>query len=298
MKITVLKLLAFLTAVVLAASAFSACGVDPNVKQEDEATADYKVKIDDEDQETERDGYYAYGKGKTDPVKIGDVTVNVKDYAVRSYELGFMMAQKKFDKPKDIPLEAAVQYAFIHVFYDDFYTINNKTVQYRSAQEKQIRDVLKTQFGTDDYDVTSSMLYNADKKIFEMWIPSYGTNIYYNIDAVNVSSDEAEIITTFYNELERKTLFGKATITVRIQDGRILPAPRKKDSYPALKAINGTEMHSSRTANAASGRICKFSCPTKRDASGTAKIAARTAMPPAARIEYFTTIRNRSDKSF
>ena len=122
MKKTTLKLLAFLTAVVLAASAFSACGVDPNVKQEDEATADYKVKIDDEDQETERDGYYAYGKGKTDPVKIGDVTVNVKDYAVRSYELGFMMAQKKFDKPKDIPLEAAVQYAFIHVFYDDFYS--------------------------------------------------------------------------------------------------------------------------------------------------------------------------------
>lgn len=220
MKKITLKLLTFLTAVILAASAFSACGVDPNVKQEDEATADYKVKIDDEDQETERDGYYAYGKGKTDPVKIGDVTVNVKDYAVRSYELGFMMAQKKFDKPKDIPLEAAVHYAFIHVFYDDFYIITNKTVQYRSAEEKQIRDVLKTQFGTDDYDVTSSMLYNADKKIFEMWIPSYGTNIYYNIDAVNVSSDEAEIITTFYNELERKTLFGKAIVTVRIRDGK------------------------------------------------------------------------------
>ena len=139
---------------------------------------------------------------------------------MRSYELAFMMAQKKFDKPKDIPLEAAVQYAFIHVFFDDFYTINNKTVQYRSAEEQQIRDVLKTQFGTDDFNVTSSMLYNADKKIFEMWIPSYGTNIYYNIDAVNVSSDQAEIITTFYNELERKTLFGRATLTVKIQDGK------------------------------------------------------------------------------
>ena len=220
MKKHTLKLLAFFTAVVLAASAFSACGVDPNVKQANEATGDYKVKIDSEDQETEREGFYAYGKGKTDPVKVGDVTVNVKDYAVRSYELAFMMAQKKFDKPKDIPLEAAVQYAFIHVFFDDFYTINNKTVQYRSAEEQQIRDVLKTQFGTDDFDVTSSMLYNADKKIFEMWIPSYGTNIYYNIDAVNVSSNEAEIITTFYNELERKTLFGKTTVTVGIRDGK------------------------------------------------------------------------------
>ena len=227
MKNHMIKLLAFLTAVVLAASAFSACGVDPNVKQEDQATADYKVKIDSEDQETEREGFYAYGKGKTDPVKVGDVTVNVKDYAVRSYELAFMMAQKKFDKPKELPLEAAVQYAFIHVFFDDFYTINNKTVQYRSAEEQQIRDVLKTQFGTDDFNVTSSMLYNADKKIFEMWIPSYGTNIYYNIDAVNVSSDQAEIITTIYNELERKTLFGKTTITVGIRDGKPVIASLK-----------------------------------------------------------------------
>ena len=69
MKNHMIKLLAFLTAVVLAASAFSACGVDPNVKQEDQATADYKVKIDSEDQETEREGFYAYGKGKTDPVR-------------------------------------------------------------------------------------------------------------------------------------------------------------------------------------------------------------------------------------
>lgn len=220
MKNYKIKLLAFLAAVVLAASAFSACGVDPNVKGEDEATSDYKVKIDDEDQETEQEGYHAYGKGKTDPVKVGDVTVNVKDFAVRSYELGFNMAQKKFDKPKDIPLEVAVQYAFIHVFFDDFYTINNKTVQYRSADEAQIKGVLKAQFGTDDFDVTSSMLYNREKKIFEMWIPSYGTNIYYNIDAVNVGSDQAEIITTFYNELERQTLFGKATVTVRIQDNK------------------------------------------------------------------------------
>ena len=53
-----------------------------------------------------------------------------------------------------------------------------------------------------------------------MWIPAYGCNIYYNIDAVNVSSDEAEIITTFYNELERKTLFGRATITVRVRDDK------------------------------------------------------------------------------
>ena len=72
------------------------------------------------------------------------------------------------------------------------------------------------------------MLYNAGKKIFEMWVPSYGTNIYYIVDAVNVSGDKAEIVTTFYNELARNTLLGKATITVKIQD--------KKPVIESLKA--------------------------------------------------------------
>ena len=229
MKHSMIKAVSLFLAIILTVAVFSACGVDPNVKQEDKATADYKVKIDEEEEETEREGFYAYGKGKTDPVEVGGVEVNVKDFAVRSYELAFMMAQKSFDSPKDLPLDAAVQYAFTHIFYNDFYHITNKAAQYRSASEQQIRDSLKEQFGTDDFKVTSSMLYNPGKEIFEMWIPSYGTNIYYIIDAVNVDGDQAEIISTFYNELARKTLLGKATITVKIQDGRPVIASLKAE---------------------------------------------------------------------
>ncbi|WP_407384063.1 hypothetical protein [Ruminococcus sp.] len=218
MKSIIIKTLSVLMSLILAAAVFTACSVDPNVKQEEETTADYKVKVDQGEEETEREGFHAYGKGKTDPVQVGGVEVNVKDFAVRSYELAYMMAQKSFQKPGELPLEAAVQYAFSHVFYKDLHTIKNKAVQYRSASEEQIKKVLREQFGTDDFAVTSSMLYNPEKKIFEMWIPSYGTNIYYNIDAVNVSGDQAEIITTFYNEFARSTLLGKATITVKVQD--------------------------------------------------------------------------------
>lgn len=222
MKQNSIKLLSLILAVLFVIAAFSACGVDPNVKNgEEETKSDYKVDIgDDEEEEVEHDGNYAYGKGKTDPVQLGSVEVNVKDFAVRSYELAFQLAQKNFSKPTDIPVDAAVQYAFTHIFFRDFYTINNKTVQYRSADEGQIRDSLKEQFGTDDFKVTSSVLYNAEKKIFEMWIPQYGTNIYYIIDAVNTDSDTAEIVTTFYNELARETLFGRTTITVGIKDGK------------------------------------------------------------------------------
>ena len=221
MKHFSLKTLSLIFVFVLAASVFSACGVDPNVKQEDDrATSDYVVDTGEDTQETEREGYHSYGNGKTDPVKIGGVDVSVKDFAVRSYELAFMMAQKNFDKPTDIPVDAAVQYAFSHVYIKDLNTITNKAMQYRDATEKQIRDTLKAYFGTDDFDVTSSVLYNPEKKIFEMWIPQYGTNIYYTVDAVNVSSDKAEITSTFFKELKRSTMLGRATVTVAVQDGK------------------------------------------------------------------------------
>ena len=40
---------------------------------------------------------------------------------------------------------------------------------------------------------------------------------------------QAEIVSTFYNELARKTLLGKATITVKIQDGRPVIASLKAE---------------------------------------------------------------------
>ena len=219
MKRITIKTVSLFLAIILSVAVFSACSVDPNVKQDESAaTSDYSVRIDGEEEEVEHESFYAYGKGKIDPVEVGGVEVNVKDFAVRSFELAYMMAQKSFNSPKDIPLDAVVQYGFVHIFYKDFHTITNKSVQYRSTNEEQLRAVLKEQFGTDDFDVTSSMLYNPGKKIFEMWIPAYGTNIYYIIDAVNVGSDQAEIVTTFYNELSRSTLLGRATITVKIQD--------------------------------------------------------------------------------
>ena len=221
MKSVTLKILSLLCAGVLAALSLSACGRDPNVKQDEETAATYHVeKADDEEAETEREGYHAYGAGKTEPVMIGDVQVKVADFALRSYELAYMMAQKSFSTPTELPVDVAVQYAFTHVFFPDFHSINNKVVQYRSASADQIRGELKNQFGTDDFPITDSVLYNPGKEIFEMWIPEYGTNIYYHIDAVNIDGDEAEIITTFFNELKRETMLGRTHITVKVLSGK------------------------------------------------------------------------------
>lgn len=220
MKNHLKRTLCIIFAVIMIAATFAACGVDPNVKQEDEATNDYAVKISADDEEKEKEGFHSYGAGKTDPVTVDGVEVEVTYFAVRSYELAYMFAQQNFSSVSDIPLDALVQYAMVHVYFEFPNEMSNKAMQYRDAKESQIKEQLKKYFGRDDFKVKDSMLYNPGKEIFEMWIPEYGCNIYYKIDAVNVDKDKAEIITTFYNELKRETMLGRTTIVVKIKDGK------------------------------------------------------------------------------
>ena len=229
MRSITVKVLSVLCAAVIAAAFLCACDADPTVVATQETTEDYQViNPGDAPEATERDGFHEYGTGKTDPIDVNGTQVNVCDFALRSYELAYMMALE-FARPTDLPVDAVVQYALIHVYFTDFYSINNKTMLYRSASEEAVRDELKKQFGTDDFDIKDSVLYNPEKKVFEMWTPAYGTNIYYNIDAVNIKGDEAEIITTFFNELKHSTMLGRATITVKVQDGKPVIASLKRD---------------------------------------------------------------------
>ncbi len=235
MRSKAIKTLSILCAAVLVAACFCACNSDPNVKSDEETTGSsgssdaYRVvESGNEQDEKEKEGFHAYGSGKTDPVKVNGTEVKPEDFALRSYELSQMMGQT-FSKPSEIPVDAAVQYAFVHLFFPDFHSINNKALEYRTATADEIKTELKKQFGTDDFAITDSVLYNAGKKLFEMWTPEYGTNIYYTIDAVNVDGDTAEIITTFYNELKRSTMMGRTTITVKVQDGKPVIAALKAE---------------------------------------------------------------------
>lgn len=220
MKNNLKRTLCILFATVMLAVTFAACGVDPNVKQEEEATKDYAVNISGDEEEKELEGFHSYGTGKTDPVTVDGVEVEVTDFALRSYELAYMIAQPNFASVDDIPIDPLVQFAFAHVYFENLNEMNNKAMQYRDADESQIKEQLKLYFGRDDFKVKESVLYNSGKDIFEMWIPEYGCNIYYKIDAVNVDKNTAEIITTFYNELKRETMLGRTTIKVTIKDGK------------------------------------------------------------------------------
>ena len=220
MKNTLKKPLSLLFAALLLAVVFSACGVDPNVKQEKKATNDYAVQISGEAEEKELAGFHSYGTGKVDPVTVDGVEVNVSDFALRSYELAYMLARPNFASVDDIPIGALVQFAFSHIYFKNLNEMDNKAMQYRDAKESQIKEQLTRYFGRDDFKVKDSVLYNSGRDIFEMWIPEYGCNIYYRVDAVNVDKDKAEIITTFYNELKRETMLGRTTIVAAIKDGK------------------------------------------------------------------------------
>ncbi len=228
MKTITLKVISLLC-VAAFALCLCACDTDPNVVSQEETSGTYNVIEGNDGSETkELEGFHAYGTGKIDPVMVNGVKVNPEDFALRSYELAIMMAQT-FQKPTDLPIDAAVQYALVHVYCPDFYSITNNDMQYRTASDKEIKTELKKQFGTDDFPIEKSMLYNPSKKVFELWIPEYGTNIYFNVDAVNISGNTADIITTFYNEIKQSTLAGKTTITVKIQDGKPVIASLKSE---------------------------------------------------------------------
>ena len=221
MKFSFKKSVCITLATVLAAMLFASCGVDTSVKQDDESSKDYVVSVTDEKEEKELSGFHSYPAGKTDPVTVNGAEVSVTDFSLRAYELAYMLAQRagKFIASEKTAA-TLTQFALAHVHFQNLNEMNNKAMQYRYANENQIKEQLKTLFGSDSFKVTDSVLYNPAKKIFEMWLPEYGCNIYYNVDAVNVSGDTAEIITTFYNEFKRSTLLGRTTINVKIKDGK------------------------------------------------------------------------------
>ena len=210
-------------AAILSVSLFAGCGTDPNVKPQDSATDSYAVDMNATKDEalSPGNGFQAYPSGKTDPVTVDGVEVSPNDFALRSFELGYMLGCS-FQDPGELSVDAAVQYGMTHIFEKNFYQLDNYAVAYRTVEPKLVEEELIRQFGKSDYDMTKSVFYNPTTKKLEMWLPEYGTDLYYHIDAADVSGSQLKVSTTFYNEKEKSTLFGKTAITVEVADGKPL----------------------------------------------------------------------------
>ena len=216
-----LRILSLMTAGILCISALSGCGSDPTVRQTEETKENYQVATEATGDEAENIyKFTAYPSGKTDPVTFKDVEVDVNAFALRSHELAYMIGETKFDSPDELSVDAATQFGFTHIFYEDFYKIDNRAVAFRTVKSEQIKEQLEKYFGKNSIDPEKSILYNPKTKKLEMWLPEYGTNMYYNIDAVQEEGDALEITTTFYREKAKSTLLCKIVISVGIEDGK------------------------------------------------------------------------------
>lgn len=221
MKMRTLRILSLMTAGILCISALSGCGSDPTVRQTEETKENYQVATEATGDEAENIyKFTAYPSGKTDPVTFKDVEVDVNAFALRSHELAYMIGETKFDSPDELSVDAATQFGFTHIFYEDFYKIDNRAVAFRTVKSEQIEEQLEKYFGKNSIDPEKSILYNPKTKKLEMWLPEYGTNMYYNIDAVQEEGDALEITTTFYREKAKSTLLCKTVISVGIEDGK------------------------------------------------------------------------------
>lgn len=221
MKMRTLRILSLMTAGILCISALAGCGSDPTVRQTEETKENYQVATEATGDEAENIyKFTAYPSGKTDPVTFKDVEVDVNAFALRSHELAYMIGETKFDSPDELSVDAATQFGFTHIFYEDFYKIDNRAVAFRTVKSEQIEEQLEKYFVKNSIDPEKSILYNPKTKKLEMWLPEYGTNMYYNIDAVQEEGDALEITTTFYREKAKSTLLCKTVISVGIEDGK------------------------------------------------------------------------------
>ena len=208
----------------LSATLFSCKDVDPNVRREEGTSRAVETKPAEtvkQPAQTAEVKNVCVGGGRDNPQTVDGVTVDVAKLALRSYELCFLFAQKSFDDYSKINVDAAVQYAFCLLFYDELWQMPSSGDVYRSASVDEIEGKLKELFGKNDINVKKSYLYSSALDKFEMFQPNYGRSVYYNVDSAEVSGDDGEfrIFTTFYTDVSKSNIFGRTVLTVGFADG-------------------------------------------------------------------------------
>jgi hypothetical protein len=148
--------------------------------------------------------------------------LNVDAMAQRSYELAFMLAQTNFDSPEKMSVNAMVQFAFCHLFYENLCEMPASGVKYREADADEIRSVIIKYFGDVNVDIEKSDLYNRGHQKFEMWEPHYGTALYYKAEARRSEDGFIEVTAVFYGDEEKSQVSGRTVLTVQDENGSIV----------------------------------------------------------------------------
>lgn len=219
------KIVSFIIAIVIAALfAVSCSNINPNV---DRGKNDGSTVTDTEsvkDTASEENGYevVAVGGGRDEAKEIDGVKVDVGAFARRSYELCFLLGQTSFGSVDEMSLDAAVQFAFCHLNYEELWQMPVSVDVYRTATVEEISDKLEEYFGENKIDPTKSVLYTASLKKLEMYQPKYGVGVFYNVDSFEKTDEEGvyEIITTFFGERSKANVIGRTTMKIKVAEGK------------------------------------------------------------------------------
>ena len=222
------KIVSLIIALIIFASLAASCGnIDPNV---DQGTKDENTVGADSASgsgTTAEDDVYeviAVGGGRDGVKEINGVSVDVGAFARRSFELCFLLGQTSFNSIDEMSLDAAVQFAFCHLYYEELWQMPVGVDVYRAATVEDISAKLEEYFGENKIDPAKSVLYTASQKKVEMYQPKYGVGVFYNVDSFEAISDDGvyEIITTFFTGRNKTDVIGRTTMKIRIAEDRAI----------------------------------------------------------------------------
>ena len=148
--------------------------------------------------------------------------INADALAHRSYELRYLLAQEKFSSADDISVNALVQFAFCHIYYENPTDMPGSGNRLRTASADDIKLQILKYFGSVSVDITKADLYNSGKKQFEMWEPHYGAEIYYDTEIKRAGTDTYKVTTVFYSDSAKTEKTGKTVLTVEDSSGRAI----------------------------------------------------------------------------
>ncbi|MBQ7699144.1 MAG: hypothetical protein IJT49_02240 [Clostridia bacterium] len=207
----------------LIVTALASCSnIDPVITHTDDTTDTYKVDTDDGTQKNNDHNdtveYKAYGGGEDKLLSVDGAVVDTGEFAIRAYELYYMLGQTDFQNINGIDVSALTQFAFCHLFYDELYKMPGGSMMYRQASQEDIDRCIEQFFGKNEIDTTKSVLYNRGKRVFEMWQPEYGTDIYYNVNSAEIDGVEVIIDVTFYSDINKSEQLNNIVLKLSIEN--------------------------------------------------------------------------------
>lgn len=147
----------------------------------------------------------------------GSAPAEAEKYVKWLYELGVVFATADFASPAELPVSAAVQFAFCHLYYEvpvDMPRLDGPV--FREALPQSITGSLTALFGPVEMDITQSDLYNKESGSFQMWEPKIGQPVFADV-VFNKTETGYTADLTFYQNGERNTLRKKLQASLALQ---------------------------------------------------------------------------------